>query len=284
MRRSPDLQAKYIAATLQSFAGSTQWVAVLFALAALLLFSWFTDRLWDVIAAQEWSVAVQWFVIIGFPVLLAFMLRKTRAMTKDIIPEVECELVDRESVQRVGCLILFLSPPGKDKEQLQQWLDDANLKGSLNTRLAEMQGAWRMPFEAIALHSGRLKQVAVVCSSDMETKQDGTWRNFELFRKIIHHLLGTEEVNIFNAMKQLEDKDGVDFENADELVKLVNGVYRRFDELHHKDSDILVDITGGQKVPTIAGAAIALAEGRRFQYVSTRDYKVRLYNVTYKTV
>jgi hypothetical protein len=43
----------------------------------------------------------------------------------------------------------------------------------------------------------------------------------------------------------------------------------------------MIDITGGQKVPGVAGAVVALGEGRRFQYVSTRDYGVHTYDVMY---
>ena len=45
---------------------------------------------------------------------------------------------------------------------------------------------------------------------------------------------------------------------------------------------MIVDITGGQKVTTVAGAVISIIEGRRFQYVSTHDYKVRTYDIAYE--
>jgi hypothetical protein len=78
-------------------------------------------------------------------------------------------------------------------------------------------------------------------------------------------------------------ESSVDFENAQALV---DAVEQAFDWLHDQqinDYEIMVDITGGQKVPTVAGAAVALGEGRRFQYVSTRDYKVCAYDITYRT-
>jgi hypothetical protein len=46
----------------------------------------------------------------------------------------------------------------------------------------------------------------------------------------------------------------------------------------------MIDITGGQKPPSVAGSAVALEkEGRRIQYVSTRDFKIRSYDITYRT-
>lgn len=284
MRRPPTLQAQFLTASLRSLAGSTQWSVVILALLLLLLFSWFTDQLWDVISARKWPDVTQWSALIAFPLSLAVLLYYARSVAKAVVPDVACERVDQNSVQKVACLILFLSPPSKDSESVQHWTSDANLKGCLSSCLGKMQGPWRMPFEGIALHSGRLKHIAVICSADLQDSQDGTWRHFETFRKLARHLLGTDDVDVFNAGARLLDKAGVDFEDAAILVQLVNEVYRHFRELGFKEADILVDITGGQKVPTIAGAAIAMAEGRRFQYVSTRDYKVRLYDVTYKTI
>jgi len=63
--------------------------------------------------------------------------------------------------------------------------------------------------------------------------------------------------------------------------KTVEFAYDVLSSLKIPNYDVLVDITGGQKVPTVAGAAVALADGRHFQYVSTHDYQVRTYDVTY---
>lgn len=143
-----------------------------------------------------------------------------------------------------------------------------------------------MPFEAIQLHARRLKQIAVIPSADTsnlegKNKEDGTWRNFLDFAKLASTLCDDKDLIIFDASSEISNKKGVDFEDAAELADLINLVYQCFYEQGYKDVDIMIDITGGQKVPTIAGASVALAEGRRFQYVSTRDYRVRHYDVTY---
>lgn len=139
------------------------------------------------------------------------------------------------------------------------------------------------------MHLGRLKQVAVICSADAMDKADGTWREFDRFKELVLHLTNQSHIEVFDAAAEIWQQDkqspqnkGVDFEDVTRLVDLVNSVYQRFYEQGIEDRDIMVDITGGQKVATIAGAAIALAEGRRFQYVSPRGgYKVHHYNVTY---
>ncbi len=49
--------------------------------------------------------------------------------------------------------------------------------------------------------------------------------------------------------------------------------------------EILIDVTGGQKPNAVAATAVALAEGRRIQYVAkdpgTGAYRVKVYDVTY---
>ena len=77
-------------------------------------------------------------------------------------------------------------------------------------------------------------------------------------------------------------REGVNFEDAQQLVDAIALVQELLRKLGIPTREILVDITGGQKPPTVAGAVASLGEGRRFQYVSTvNDYKVVTYDPTY---
>lgn len=51
-----------------------------------------------------------------------------------------------------------------------------------------------------------------------------------------------------------------------------------------KEDEILIDITGGQKVTTISGAIVALGAGRCFQYISTTDYSIKTYDIDYEAL
>ncbi len=42
---------------------------------------------------------------------------------------------------------------------------------------------------------------------------------------------------------------------------------------------MIIDVTGGQKPTSIAGALMTLYYDREFQYVSTQNYKVKSYDV-----
>jgi hypothetical protein len=74
---------------------------------------------------------------------------------------------------------------------------------------------------------------------------------------------------------------GVDFESASELKDAMRAVFAALRKRRLRDSDILVDITGGSKVASVVGAVFSLGKDQRFQYVSQHDYRVIPYNVTY---
>ena len=75
---------------------------------------------------------------------------------------------------------------------------------------------------------------------------------------------------------------GVDFEDARHLFDALSRTYDELAKQGYKDSDVVLDVTGGQKMPAVLGGVVGLGEGRRIQYVSTRDYKLHEYDITYK--
>lgn len=77
-------------------------------------------------------------------------------------------------------------------------------------------------------------------------------------------------------------KQGIDFENLELVTWILHDLYRNIKKKHDcREADILCDITGGQKINSMAGAIFAvLVPKRRFQYVSTTDYQVYSYDAT----
>jgi hypothetical protein len=210
-------------------------------------------------------------------------------------------VVQDDRPARVKGLVLFLSPPGQDTDLIQQIFDGKTASGINDKHFRErFVGAWRMPLEAIFYHLERLKEVVIIPSADL-TKADGsqvpgTFLKVEMFIRLVSTLIqlsnpkGDLRLRGFAqciADSNLDEKPcadfsrGVDFEKVAPLVEAVEFSYDILRSLGIPSYDVLVDITGGQKVPTVAGAAVALADGRHFQYVSTHDYQVRTYDVTY---
>lgn len=85
-----------------------------------------------------------------------------------------------------------------------------------------------------------------------------------------------------NLLEVIELKSGgIDFEDVEEVFNAIKEFYKNVKQKDFKEEHIIVDITGGQKTNSVAGAIATLARNRKFQYVSTRDKRVLSYDVGY---
>jgi hypothetical protein len=181
----------------------------------------------------------------------------------------------------VKALILFLSPPGRDNvDAIHGDITDPAVR-------QQFKGSWRMPIEAIFHHLDRksLELIALIPSADVGEIR-GTIHEGDKFRNLVKRLTAGADgrPEIKTAAELLSDStlaDGVDFENADLLVRVTGRVWTALEDRGYRTKDILIDITGGQKTTTIAGAAVSLHELRQFQYVSTHDYRVQTFDIDY---
>ena len=97
-------------------------------------------------------------------------------------------------------------------------------------------------------------------------KEDGTFRNLLDFRLVLNWFLPLPEREIRDVTQAPFNRPGgVDFEKLQELFDVLEEIIQWLNDGGTKDYEIMIDITGGQKVPGVAGAAVALGEGRRFQ-------------------
>lgn len=160
-------------------------------------------------------------------------------------------------------LIIFLS---SCKNELWEKMQQSERPAGVG----ELAGtSWEMPLLAIRHHAERLEQLYVFTSSG----GSGTHHQFQRFHDIV--------VATYPKLKVIElTGEGTDFENMAEVHKELDRLYGQFDHLKsYGADDIMLDITGGQKPNSIAGALATLAEGRRFQYVSTINKKVLCYDL-----
>lgn len=281
--RPPKLQADYALEVIRAIFDSVKWSTwqvgclILVFLVSLNLAS---SGVYDILHGQFYCSQLLIFAIFGLLVVTVFQLAKEAAT------RVNLDIEQTDTPQLCKSLILFLSPPGTDKEWLQQARTNEHEGQIQEEKLRQkIQKSWRMPIEAVAYHLDRLEKIVVLSSSDSPGSTDGTFRDFALFRDVVQWITRSKKSLQIVGLRELglPEDQGVDFENAQALVDALNKAFSWLHAQGLKDYEILVDITGGQKVPTVAGAAIALGEGRRFQYVSTRDYKVRTYDITYRS-
>jgi hypothetical protein len=285
--RAPGLREELARRTLQHLLGTGRWWSLVLAVLFLVMLGWFTDSLFEWLTdaglwlkgrpPDDWApyhrlLAVAIFV--GYVGLLLWLARKARVRLRARVRQ------DDEPAQARG-LVLFLSPLTAHEATAVQRELDSGLPGLEAFRERFGRCSWRMPIEAFAYHRRRLRHVLVLASSD-RPPESGSVGQLSLFRDLARTIFPSADLRV----ESLEVCDaryagGVDFEDMGALSEAVDDAYEYLLRQGLRAMEVLIDVTGGQKPTAVAGAAVALAEGRCLQYVSTRDYRVRVYDVTY---
>jgi len=118
-----------------------------------------------------------------------------------------------------------------------------------------------------------LEQVIVIPSADPKGKDNGTYRELNDFKTILKALRPTLKITGVHEILK-EYSSGVDFEDLEQLSRVLKGIYQTLNLPDPKE--LLIDITGGQKTNTVAGILFRQAEGEdcQYQYVSTHNKEV----------
>lgn len=260
-----------------------------------------------------WTWPEDLLVVAAFAMLVWWLRHSASQHEQDYAPQV----ISDSDPATVRAIILYLSPPGKrgeddDRKTIQELLTEIREGEGENVRLSPpgfiqrsdiAKLTWRMPLGAIDYHKARLKHVVVVASSDRieghHPNSRGTIHDVELFRDLIEtvgspapgqpcpfrvmdvaQLLATcRDKSLKEASERF--RNGIDFEDVRMLGEATILSFSALRELGITANETVVDVTGGQKPPTIAGTLVSQAEGRRIQYVSTNGYKVMTYDITY---
>ena len=238
-------------------------VLALIAVIVMVSVSLFTEGISTLFKGQSdgWLFAPLAAVFVVLVILFYFIDPQLRADVKQF------------PMKAAKVMIWFLSPPGGSKTGDETVVEGPNALAS-----------WRMAFEAISMQmkEGQLTRVIVIASADAtSTKHDGSFRFFEKFRASMATMTGFPADNIVLATGCVA---GVDFENGEKLQTVMEAIYSNLATARFKNEEIIVDVTGGQKMPSILGGVVTLTQGRRLQYVSTRDFKIHEYDITYKAV
>ncbi len=233
------------------------WQTFLILTALSLAISWIPDGLsaiLDQFIPKEELSYIQ--VGIGFIILIILFLTGSYFIRKQL-PNLE--IISEPPTKRKN-LILFLSPSNTDTSQINSFEDFKNVRTP-----------WQMPAIAIKYHLPRLENVFVILSSASK-------KQFKDFESLIKRLFPDKNLNIIPIGL---DKN-INFENVEELKDIIEQTYDLIKkEYRAKNKEIIIDITGGQKLVSIIGAMQTLIQDREFQYVSTSDYSVKSFDVRY---
>ena len=226
----------------------------------LLFFAWLPDGMSSLLdkifggeilkwSAKDGTMAVQ---ILG-SIFIFWIIR--RIISKSI-PNVDIEINDRPKVAKA--LVLFLSRNDSDEEEILKFktIDESG------------KNNYRMPLKAIDYHKKELEKIIIVCSEQ-------SFGNKDKFLKCVQNLFGKRLADIVN------EQYINDFEDAKSVYEFLENIYNELKKEDFKENDIVFDVTGGQKAVSIAGAMFAIPNDRHLQYVSTSDYTVKHYDLTY---
>lgn len=246
---------------LVSFIGSEVLTirGILILLTIVLTFSWFPDGLGALLAIAfdkdetfKYSVLIQTIVPLLILSGVSLYLRHNK---HNFIMPIDIHVDDAKEAK---VLILFLS-------------SNRAVQDALKVSSIEELGInnFRMPITAINYHKNKLKKVVVVCSKDSES-------NFDDFVVCVKNILKD-----FDTSKILKHTSIINFEDAEQVYKLLENQYSKLKEEKIREKEIIIDVTGGQKIISIASCIFALPNDREIQYVSTTDYKVKSYDIRY---
>jgi hypothetical protein len=226
----------------------------------LLFFAWLPDGMSSLLdkifggeilkwSAKDGTMAVQILGSIAIFCAIKHIIPKS-------VPNVDIDINDRP--KKAKALVLFLS---------YNWEANNSLKLMKIEEFGEKNN-YRMPLTAIDYHKDKLEKIIIACSE----KSHG---DREKFLKCVQNLFGKELADMANV-RYIKN-----FEDAKSVYKFLESVYRQLKQEGFMEDDIVFDVTGGQKAISIAGAMFAIPNDRHLQYVSTSDYTVKHYDLTY---
>jgi len=251
------------------------WLAIIVAIATLIAF-----EIGGNIVAEKPFVGIIFFILGS--ILFIFLYHLRRAF-------LNVYLLYRHPCEPHKGLIMLISTPfpqlikSNNNWIVQNGATVVTLSGNLKNDIDNLEKAksmspplrwnWQQLLRALVPHIDSLKSVYLLGSPE----PGGSYRWLDAAEEIIKMYKNNVEVKRY--------KNPVDFEDFDELLKIIINCIECLREEGIKDKDIIIDITGGTKTASIAGAIATLNTRVTFQYVSTNpdpktgEYTVWAYDV-----
>lgn len=143
---------------------------------------------------------------------------------------------------------------------------------SINEIFQGRKIAWEMQIRIIDKFKDSLKYVYIIPSKE-SYEQIEYFKT--LFRKIKEFSLYGEKIEIISF------EEGIDFEDLRKNIEVIEEIYEKLIlDKKIEPNDILIDITGGQKIQSAAGSFSSLAYDRYFCYISTNTKEIKVFDVT----
>lgn len=184
-------------------------------------------------------------------------------------------------------LFIFMSPanPLPKQDDTGCWVLESvqlspRLEEVLWKQIPGVSFPWQQTLRAINAHyvpgGGGVEAIYLIGSKDeRKDKPNGSHGQLDRAIELIRFY--------FPQLKTIEARprdQGVDFEDMKALLDLLRELMEEAKQAGYKEEDIMIDITGGQKTNSIAGALVTIHHPKlEFQYVGTRaPYTLKTFN------
>jgi len=255
------------------------WSAIFAAIITIISSGWATDAIkGDVLFGLEDRkvyVAVLVTLLFFIAFLWLYLKRLDFLSVRTLLQE---EVVPHKAI------VILLSPseprlPVKIVDGFK-FMDDKTLKVDLSGKprnieedidnLNKIRWNWQQILRGLVPHMSSLRHIYLIGSKGI----DGSFKDLNKAKDFIG--------KYFENIKIIKHDRAVDFENFDMLVKTLEKAILLLKKHGLSEKDIVIDVTGGQKTTSIAGAMITINSVVTFQYVQTLPpFKVWGYDVHY---
>lgn len=250
------------------------------------------DKIFDwLFVTCGWQYTDGWRIVLSLVFLaLAFIAAWYGSRTIEDMFELDIK-VDQGKNQRSARMLVFIVSPANGfsvtREGEEIIISKGGIKLALTGRLQEdidniakanmfinWQQQMRGLMEHLRFEEVRLEKIVYVGSQDKDGGEDGSFRQIENIHLLLSQYLPAGTVY---------EKHCVNFLSFSKLRETLHEILAKACRDGFDDKDIVLDITGGTKTSSIAGADATL-EGRvPFQYVDTGSPEVYVYQVVGKS-
>lgn len=258
------------------------WPSIIPLLLTIVASNWFADafiKLMDKklsVSGDDWTILIS-LVLFVISILWLYHYRKSFLGIRTL---------QQVKTKASRALILFLSTPNPEPESysfpmkiisrdgIELILEGKSLSDDIEA-LNKVRWNWQQILRGIKPHKDKLKYLYFIGSKDSESTK-GSFNYLDAAITFIKQYC--PDIKTYRA------DTPVDFEDLESLIDVIYQAIKRLKNEGSGEDDIIIDVTGGQKVTSIAGAVITLNSSIRFQYVQTNPpYEARAYDLTIQT-
>jgi hypothetical protein len=160
-------------------------------------------------------------------------------------------------------LIIFLSTPSKNltSDDIRNLIKENKDKPNLG----QNNFNWENYYLIIKEFKNNLEYIYVIVSKDSSKYED-------VFKDYINQVVDFKGKIIFST-------NPIDFDDLRSSIDQINYSYNKLIKEHGlKENEIIIDITGGQKIQSAAGAFYSSSYDRYFCYLSTNKRKLKIFD------